>query len=430
MDSVRGPVDRRAQISSLAQARHQRTDSSAFYTASWGSPYQHPPSTSDLSPASAVRHLRSASSDDIETDSPSRPPPSRSSKSFFTSRGHSKRISFPGHTADLDAVPQPLNPGGQAPFRKRASKGFTEEWIRQYLSGRSNSERGNWWSDDSAEEGRTVPSEGESSHKSLGDGQGSWLEGSPEQDGDSVQTPTLKTFLRQSARAKHRRKGAQLNDSLASSSGSEATFTEEPAPHRAHRASSGTPQVSKMLLSKYADAPTAQNEPAGPTQATPSPTSPTNRAASPKREKPLPPPPLSEKTQDAADAEPVQPSPAAHKPSLSRTGTSQSPRKRVFWKGKACIIALPANDTRGAEGGTPRPWTEAEADQRLKAWRDDGYDVRGFGHWGSREVVDGGEGEGQSRRIFPDPGHWKREHDQLGYRVSIPDRRGKLPCMP
>ncbi|TVY50717.1 hypothetical protein LCER1_G009168 [Lachnellula cervina] len=151
-----------------------RTDSSQYYTASWGSPYPQPPPggshpKNETSEDSPIRHL------DFHTPY-LRPPPT-----------------FTRQTTDPDFVSQDglISAAVLANRARRPAQGLTEDWIRQHTGGESG-EANHWLSDDP----------GDSEHSSLS---GS-ISGDNRQEADP-RTPTLKRFLesREKARSSKRR---------------------------------------------------------------------------------------------------------------------------------------------------------------------------------------------------------------------------------
>jgi hypothetical protein len=86
----------------------------------------------------------------------------------------------------------------------------------------------------------------------------------------------------------------------------------------------------------------------------------------------------------------------------------QRPKKKVIWKGKACIIALPLTD-RDALGLPPLLRPE-EIRQSIEGWIASGYSVNGFE---LTEVRPDGAAvsHGQSRPVFPDPADITAEHN-------------------
>jgi len=114
--------------------------------------------------------------------------------------------------------------------------------------------------------------------------------------------------------------------------------------------------------------------------------------------------------------------PKTSRPSISGLQSFQRPKKRVLWRGKACIIALPLDD--GRTDSAEKVHLEPEdVCRRLQDWESQGYDTRGF-RLSSDISSDTQISEGQSRRIYPDPQKIHQERRNRWYRVNIPDRQG------
>lgn len=144
-------------------------------------------------------------------------------------------------------------------------------------------------------------------------------------------------------------------------------------------------------------------------------------------EKPLPPrPPQFDRT--VSEAPVLNSSPHAHhsppkRPLISGLQPFQRPKKRVFWRGKACIIALPLDDN--IEPAAARFLKPHELRERLQQWEARGYSTEGFKLSSEHSDSTGNDvSEGQSRRIYPDPEEMQHERGTRLYRISIPDRRG------
>lgn len=142
-------------------------------------------------------------------------------------------------------------------------------------------------------------------------------------------------------------------------------------------------------------------------------------------EKPLPPlPPF-----DRSGSEgPTLSIPAEHSGDSIRSfemahSSLQKLRKRVLWRGKACIISLPSFDECWNQNGHIVLLNPQDVDDRLKMWERQGFDTKGFALSSSAEGVLPALSEGQSRAIYPDPACEEDERAQRDFRVSIPDRR-------
>jgi hypothetical protein len=129
-------------------------------------------------------------------------------------------------------------------------------------------------------------------------------------------------------------------------------------------------------------------------------------------------------TRDSVPAEPATPK-EARLPTPSPS--SKSARKRVLWKGKAIVIAPPANDARGNGVDRPRLLTAAEVSERLQAWQEQGYDVRGFGYWKSPGMSQPIKLDAHNIPIHPAAEDMSAERQAKLYRVYVPDFSGM--CM-
>jgi hypothetical protein len=89
------------------------------------------------------------------------------------------------------------------------------------------------------------------------------------------------------------------------------------------------------------------------------------------------------------------------------------------------MVLLPWDDARGKKGKAPTPMTEKDVEAMIKEWEQLGYDTAGFNLGQSHKIDDEG-GEGQSRSPWPQAVDMNQERQQRYFRVSIPDRRGKL----
>lgn len=111
------------------------------------------------------------------------------------------------------------------------------------------------------------------------------------------------------------------------------------------------------------------------------------------------------------------------RPSVASQISFQRPRRRVNWRGKACIIALPSDDGYDEKSGMREYLKPQDVLERLEMWERRGYQTRGFS---LSSIVEGGtedHTEGQSRVVYPSPDDQKDERGSKNYRVRIPDRR-------
>lgn len=97
----------------------------------------------------------------------------------------------------------------------------------------------------------------------------------------------------------------------------------------------------------------------------------------------------------------------------------QRPKKKVVWKGKTCIIALPLTDREAA--GLPPLLSPQDVQKRISDWINAGYNVNGFEltDFVSDKLMEAG---GQSRPVYPDPSEMQAERRLRHYQVSIPDQ--------
>jgi hypothetical protein len=350
-----------------------QTDSSQYYTASWGSPYQQPPPTALPRPHDRRPTLNSDPSDDspirhLEFHTPFlRPTPT-----------------FTSFQTDPDFVSNDglISAAVLANRARRPAQGLTEDWIRQHTGGES-AERNNWLSD----------GPGDSEHSSLSgsiSGDGDWLEHDPD-----PKTPTLKDFLRS---REHRRKQVTKRSQRQNST---ETLTQAGYSDSARPTMSMTDEHGETgaQMGNGNSAPQEEDVP------------------------PVPPKELSEWRTPGHPAENSQP------PQVPTTTTSPSPgpsrfRKKVPWNGKNITVLLPWDDERGQKGKAPTPMTEKDVETMLTRWEDAGYDTSGF-NLGQSEIVDGEASQGQSRSVWPLAADVDRSRQERSFRVSIPDRAGK-----
>ncbi|KIW37775.1 uncharacterized protein PV06_09765 [Exophiala oligosperma] len=136
-------------------------------------------------------------------------------------------------------------------------------------------------------------------------------------------------------------------------------------------------------------------------------------------EKPLPDPPS--RPIAPGEEQKAMASPTSEQQRLRVTSMQsyQRPKKKVVWKGKTCIIALPLTDREAA--GLPPLLTPQDIKERVEGWAKAGYDVNGFE---LTDIADGlpSNSSGQSRPVYPDPADMRTERTMRKYQVRIPDQ--------
>ncbi|KAI9839850.1 MAG: hypothetical protein M1819_000040 [Sarea resinae] len=401
----------------------QQTDSTHYYTASWGSPYQRPaPGTSTGASFHRHRTLDGESGDEspflsVRTDN-SR----HSGLSSIDAPTPTRRERHPS-----SGLPPSLAAALSGSLGKDSIRGFTEDWIRQYLSGDLDSERRNWWSDDSSSETISL---GEGSGGSADETGNGWLtiDGEDGKEGSSPSSLTDFVKRRESGRKRATKEGESTRRHRSRTSN--ATLKPEDFLDILDPSRNSSTLTDNMLASKYADPPSLPKEQVeGPQRPAPA-VQPATKSPNPTpvADKPLPPPPPSEspipiiRVPESTSPGTETPS-STPKPSSSPVSAGHLARKKLTWRGRACVVALPIDIPRGPGTSRPLPLTRSEVDARLKQWMADGYDVEGFGLSRKSKSTEDVANDGQSRQLYPDPSESRAEWERGSYRVSIPDRR-------
>jgi len=353
---------------SVSASRSVRSDTSHYYTASWGSPYQQP--------AVGTTQPRSHSHSLTLSSEPSEDSPIRHLE--FHTPYLRPAPNFTPALSDLDFVSHDglISAAVLANRARRPATGLTEDWIRQHTGGES-AEKNHWLSDDP----------GDSEHSSLS---GSISGESRDWLGVDTdpRTPTLKRFL-----------------------GSRQTSQSE---SKAHRRGLSTETLKQTDFSDYLHPNMASvNENEGVEMEM--------QNASAADEMPPPPPPKESEWRAGAlhafvEAPAPVPTPAPGPPRL---------KKKVPWKGKNIIVSLPWDDERGQQGKAPAPMKEKDVEAMLKEWEQFGYDTTGFNLGPASPGAEEGS-QGQSRGVWPIAQDMLNEKAQRSFRVSIPDRRGEF----
>ncbi len=406
----------------VSSGRHQRT-SSVYYTASWGSPYQPPELSSDKATQGSLTRFKNT--EDLEEPSPvpqlrfkyllSTNQSPEGAPAASTSRTRRKAHASKKVTRSFGPIPANQEV-------KKPDRSSTEDWIRQYLSGQSNSERGNWWSDDSG--GSETRTEARSPKRLARVNIEDWLD--PEDEGNlqgEAGNPKFQTdFIRRQESA--RATPASLHKTREQGEGNSGFYEPDTGDifgYPQELKNKGNYMAEATLSSKFASPyPTPMEEIdlnlPGPTADEPN----TKSASSMDKSAPLPPStPVGNKGADLLSPD-VSSTPAKSttQPNFSSPArTGQRPKKRTVWRGRNCVIALPLDETRGKPGGAPPPLTHEEDDERLRAWESEGFDTSSF------KLATAGES--QSRGVYPGSEDERSERKQGKYSVSIPDRRSK-----
>ena len=341
--------------------QHHKSNNSAYFTA-WGSPF----SPQDFPPRyPPQRDIISSATDGS----------SLRNWAQFSSRQRAKGNSF----------------ANSSPLANRQSRyGYTRDWLQTGLAQANSSEKGNWWSDESD----CSPSAKSSRPVAAG----------PDPPTDWLDLSSLKEPIQ----------------------GIEPGLEDQSVPDspelnlvRSHEGSQDQnnkhllKRPLKMLVSK-------STNPRLPTAF------PVLDQKQTDRENAIARPPHFDRTISEApilnSASNIPESP----PKRSRTSISDSPssqrlKKRVPWRGKTCIIALPID--YNTEHMRNLTFLKPEGlSERLSKWQESGYDTAGFKL--SPEPLESGDAtsEGQSRPIYPNPADEEQERQSRVYRVNIPDQ--------
>jgi len=345
----------------ISSADDKRAESSIYYTTAWGSPYAAP-STRRLS--LTLSQFAGANRESGE-----------SSPASLANGAEFRRSSV---TIKENLVGDQEN---------RSIRDFTQDWIDQYLTGQPRSERSNWLSDDSGSE---APSFFTAQNQLADDLSDDWLGLEDDiRDSDLRRTPTLSDFvgLRAAARTKGKHK---RTDTLRQEDFWGFAYDKE---------------SSKNIMSSSRESqPPAEG------------TSPV--------EKPLPPPPSTTEDENANMEDTQKHDILQRQASDLKGAATQTPRRRkkMNWRGKACIIELPMDDKRGTEESGYRLLSREDVEARMKNWENEGYDIRGFTISESDGLSGPTELGGLSRPLYPDPYEVYEESKGQKLHVSFPDR--------
>jgi hypothetical protein len=281
----------------------------------------------------------------------------------------------------LEPVDRDIDQKGEKSIRD-----FTQDWINQYLTGQPRTERSNWLSDDSGSE---APSFFTAKNHLADDASDDWLglEGDYRTD-DLLRTPTLSDFVgkKATARAKAKNNSHKRADTLRQEDFWGFAYDKELP-------------LNNMSESTHTQPAVEANSPV---------------------EKPLPPPPA-DATEDITNMEEL---PLKTQVSEICRSATQTPRRRkkLNWRGKACIIELPQQDQRGSDKSGYRLLTPSDVQERMQNWEDEGYDIRGFTIGDAEDPSATTTLGGLSRPLYPDPYDLYEDAQAQELVVNFPDR--------
>lgn len=386
-------------------ARHERTDTS-YYTASWGSPYRHPPPS--FNPQRQV--LTNSGSDDLEGESsilqfglehllPSRFDIEEESPNRFNLEHLIPRL-------EQDASPNQFTlehlirsrlPNLETPTKQAAQSGTTprasdpnptsEEWVQRFLGGLWNQETNDWKSNNSTDTDELSAKE---------------------------EVVPLVPPPKRGHKARHSNRTLNQQDFWRhfSKDQKEALGKMMASKYAVPEARSHSRQVSEAALveSRATAGRTAQEDRLPPSPSVSKPT-----------EEPQPVDETISKPAETVATKPIQESLSKPLPETSgKQLTSLQPvraaaprvRKKVIVNGKGCIISIPRDIPRGTPGYPPKPMSAEAVKAKLQQLDGQGYDTQGFSFGGLPP---------HNRGIWPDEADVRdeRANTRSRYRVRI-----------
>ena len=379
----------------LSSPSHQRTSSSAYFTATWGSPYDlpsSPPSRQDI-----PRHQRARS---INTRDGSPLPIARGTKrqdslapSVTAQNGRRKAVNTELYLSRT--LGTALDQAGSELVSAKPRYGFTQDWLRTHLAYRKNLEKGNWWSDDS----------GDSDTQSTGTG--------PRQLSDHLTKAQkvlpveniLDTKISPGRFTRHKSLPSDATLKQQDFDGSFRKNYEKVSPAITMDTSIETPKVARFVTGN------SDNHMPG---------------EGSKQEPPLPLPPFNRTASEAPTligaGESSETNSSGKRPSITSSFSFQRPKKRVPWRDRFCTIALPLEDGTRNGINSRKHMASDEIRDRLSQWESSGYNIKGFDLSEHSSNEDPGK-HGQSRDVYPNPQDLVYEWKNKFYRVNIPDRK-------
>ena len=367
----------------ISPAPHPRSDSSTYYTAQWGSPSADFVSPEEVAVPHKQRKLNVAIADGspLRRVRPARlersTTPPRQKVQPTVERDSQVEIFGTQNRSLLESV-SPL-------VQRDRREGFTEDWLKNHIFNIQKSERSNWWSDDT--DASDTPSVAASNRIANSPPEEGWLAlDAAIQRPQSIKFPRHPPHITKEKTQEHNLLPLRQQNSVA----------EMPAPksHWAEASPARDPESSVESVEKLLP-------------------------LSPATEKSLKSQAIAHTKSTATES-----SSAATRPPVLSTTSFQRPKKRVPWRGKTCIIALPLDEGHGEQMPKDRYLSRDAVAERLHQWESNGYDVRGFGVSPlSSDTSISPFSEAQTRVPYPDTEDEQLERKGGQYRVRIPDRR-------
>ncbi|GAB7361149.1 hypothetical protein MBLNU230_g1183t1 [Neophaeotheca triangularis] len=364
-----------------------RDDSSDYYTAAWGSPYQVSPSWSrSARTARSEQTQGGVYSDDLSETSPG---PTFGLEHLVPSRFGQQLLQARLSPADrFNLAADTLRQQEEDVHTPRSR---TRQWVQ--LPQRQSSGRARWSSEESARE--TSASDADASFV-KGPGSHSFEAGKKgHKSRQSNQTLNQQTFWQTLREGKEDNMPAGLEASIWAPTPQAAEPTEKEAGLGAFESSQTPPANESDRWESAVDATPRANF-----------------------DKPLPPPPVEERQAAETATEPSKLGSANAKAPNPEPGRFGIPRlrKKVSWRGKTCIVSIPQVDYDAP--GSLKPLSSEAMRQRLDEFEAAGFDLGGFDL-----ASESGEtyNAAQIRPMFPDESETKETRHTERPRVSLPD---------
>ncbi|KAI1077865.1 hypothetical protein F5B20DRAFT_254746 [Whalleya microplaca] len=347
-----------------------------YVTASWGSPY---PDESE--------HLRQ---------------PSDSSEPSDDSPLYQLEISTPFlrpapliSTPESVERPQSAISASAAVLANRARRplrGITEDWIRQHTTSHLTSEHRNWFSDSDG----TDNSEHSSLSGSISGDDAGWFEETDPRTPRANLHPSQASSKASSKASGHHPRKRSSNETLKQALFNRRAVSRASTMDTLDVEKGGQDAASIHTLESASDA--------------------VLRTETPPRAD-------SASLNGSAHGLAVNTAPLATPTKPTKPVTAQSPRqrKKVPWRGKNIIVALPKDVKRGQPGHASMPLGADEVASMLRSWDELGYDIRGYDLEGPHTPLDPLDNNSRSRNQWPDLEDIAKERSQRKYQVTLPD---------